>query len=70
MTHNISESEEECQEASNMNTDPIEQSSSNGDENQSRKFRSKKFKSKIERLDFFKFLSFENFLYFRFYMGN
>ena len=35
MTHNISESEEECQEASNMNTDPIVQSSSNGDENQS-----------------------------------
>ena len=34
MTHNIIESEE-CQEASNMNTDPIEQSPSNGDENQS-----------------------------------
>ena len=35
MTQNISESEEVCQEASNMNTDPIEQSFSNGDENQS-----------------------------------
>ena len=35
MTEDTSQSEEECQKASNMDTDPREQSSSNGSKNQS-----------------------------------